>query len=254
MEPLIHLHDKVAIVTGASRGIGAAIARTYAQHGAKVVVASRKIAGLLEVVKDIAREGGEAHAHECHTGSPRQIKKLFAAAIEHYGKVDILVNNAGTNPFLGPMTEISDAAFDKTFEVNVKGYFYTSRTLIGHLRARQAPGAIVNMASVAGVMAMPGQGVYAMTKAAVISMTKTFAMEVGGDNIRVNGIAPGLVDTHFAHALVSNPKILKLVLDQTALKRVAQPMDIAGLALLLASDASAYLTGETIIIDGGWTL
>ena len=254
MEPLIHLRDKVAIVTGASRGIGESIARTYAQHGAKVVVASRKIDGLRSVAEAIEKDGGEALAHACHTGSKEQIEELFAAAIARFGKVDVVVNNAATNPYFGPMVSIEEAAFDKTFEVNVKGYFYTSCALVQHLASRNAGGAIVNVASVAALLAMPLQGVYAMTKAAVVSMTKTLAMELGPSGIRVNAIAPGLVDTKFASALTANPDILKMVMDRTALKKVAQPIDIAGVALLLASDAGAYMTGETVVVDGGWTL
>jgi NAD(P)-dependent dehydrogenase (short-subunit alcohol dehydrogenase family) len=254
VEPLIHLRDKVAVVTGASRGIGEAIARTYAQHGAKVVIASRKIEGLREVEAAIAASGGEAYAHACHTGSREQVDALFDAAVARFGKVDVLVNNAATNPYFGPMLAIEEAAWDKTFEVNVKGYFATSRALVKHLSSRDAPGAIVNVASVAGMLAMPLQGVYAMTKAAVISMTKTLAMELGTAGIRVNAIAPGLVDTKFASALTASPEIMQIVMARTALKKVAQPIDIAGIALLLASDAGSYFTGETVTVDAGWTL
>jgi NAD(P)-dependent dehydrogenase (short-subunit alcohol dehydrogenase family) len=254
MKPFIHLEGKVAIVTGSSRGIGEAIARTYAQAGAKVVLASRKLEGLEEVAKKIRAEGGDAHAVACHTGAEDQIEALFAAAIDRYGKVDVVVNNAATNPYFGPMMNVDLAAWDKTFEVNVKGYFWTSRALVRHLQSRKAPGAIVNVASVAGQMAMPLQGVYAMSKAAVISMTKTLAMELGTENIRVNAIAPGLVETKFAAALTMSEEISKMVKDKMALKHFAKPEDIAGLALLLASDQSSYMTGECVVIDGGWTL
>ncbi len=254
MEPVIHLRDKVAIVTGSSRGIGESIARTFAKSGAKVVLASRKIEGLRAVEEAIRAEGGEAFAHACHTGSREQVEQLVAAAVDRFGKVDVLVNNAATNPFFGPMMSIDDAAWDKTFEVNVKGYFYATRAVAQHLMSRGAPGAIVNVASVAGLMAMPLQGVYAMTKAAVISMTKTLAIELGSAHVRVNAIAPGLVETKFASALTTNAEILQTVLDRTALKRVAQPHEIAGMALLLASDAGSYITGETVVVDGGWTL
>jgi NAD(P)-dependent dehydrogenase (short-subunit alcohol dehydrogenase family) len=253
-QPIIHLENKVAIVTGASRGIGEAIARTYAKAGAKVVLASRKLEGLVEVQKKIEAEGGEALAVACHTGSKEQIEGLVAAAIERFGKVDVLVNNAATNPYFGPMMLVEDLAWDKTFEVNVKGYFFTTRAVVRHLMERNAPGAIVNVASVAGQMAMPLQGVYAMTKAAVISMTKTLAMELGSANVRVNAIAPGLVDTKFASALTSNDEIKAMVLSRMATKQIAEPEDIAGLALLLASDQSRYMTGECVVIDGGWTV
>lgn len=253
-QPFIHLHDKVAIVTGSSRGIGEAIARVYAGAGAKVVLASRKIDGLEAVAASIREAGGEAIAFACNTGHLEQIEQLFEKSLAHFGKIDVLVNNAATNPYFGPMQHIDQGAWDKTFDVNVKGYFHTSRALIRHLQARKAPGAIVNLASVAGQMAMPLQGVYAMTKAAVISMTKTLAMEHGSENIRVNAIAPGLVETKFAAALTMNDEISKMVRDKMALKEFAKPEDIAGLALLLASDQSRFMTGECVVIDGGWTL
>ncbi|WP_419249616.1 glucose 1-dehydrogenase [Sandaracinus amylolyticus] len=254
VEPVIQLRDKVAIVTGASRGIGENIARTFAKAGAKVVLASRKIDALKAVQAGIEADGGEAFAHACHTGSREQVEGLVAAAVERFGKVDVLVNNAATNPYFGPMTNIEEAAWDKTFEVNVKGYFYATRAVAQQCMARKAPGSIVNVASVAGLMAMPLQGVYAMTKASVISMTKTLAMELGSAGIRVNAIAPGLVDTKFASALTTNDEIMNMVLGRTALKRVAQPHEISGIALLLASDAGSYFTGETVVVDGGWTL
>jgi NAD(P)-dependent dehydrogenase (short-subunit alcohol dehydrogenase family) len=252
--PFIHLEGKVAIVTGASRGIGEAIATTYAASGAKVVLASRKIEGLREVEAKIRAAGGEAIAHACHTGSREQIDALVKAAVDAYGKVDVLVNNAATNPHFGPMLSVDEGAWDKTFEVNVKGYFYATRAVAQHAIARNAPASIVNVASVAGQMAMPLQGVYAMTKAAVISMTKTLAAELGPANVRINAIAPGLVETKFASALTTSPEISKMVLDKMALKHFAKPEDIAGLALLLASDRSSYMTGECVVIDGGWTL
>jgi NAD(P)-dependent dehydrogenase (short-subunit alcohol dehydrogenase family) len=252
--PIIHLEGKVAIVTGASRGIGEAIARTYAKAGAKVVLASRKLDGLEEVRRKIEAEGGEALSVACHTGARDQIDALVARAVERFGKVDVLVNNAATNPYFGPMMLAEEAAWDKTFEVNVKGYFHAIRAVVRHLQERNAPGAIVNVASVAGQMAMPLQGVYAMTKAAVISMTKTLAMELGPSNVRVNAIAPGLVDTKFASALTSNDEIREMVLSRMAIKTIAQPEDIAGIALLLASDQGRYFTGECVVVDGGWTI
>jgi len=253
-KPIIHLEDKVAIVTGASRGIGEAIAVAFAGAGAKVVIASRKIDGLREVEAKIRAAGGEATSIACHTGERAQVDALVKGAIEKYGRVDVLVNNAATNPHFGPMLSVEDSQWDKTFEVNLKGYFSTTRAVAQHAIARGAPASIVNVASVAGLMAMPLQGVYAMTKAAVISMTKTLAAELGPANVRINAIAPGLVETKFASALTTSPEISKMVLDKMALKHFAKPPDIAGLALLLASDASSYMTGECVVIDGGWTL
>ncbi len=252
-EPTIHLNDKVAIVTGASRGIGAAIAKTFAQAGAKVVLASRKIEGLTAVAGEIEAAGGEAFAHACHTGKEDQIDELVEAAVSRFGKVDVLVNNAATNPYFGPMLNIDWGAWDKTFEVNVKGYFAATRAVVRHIQGRKGTGSIVNMASVAGLMAMPLQGVYAMTKASVVSMTKTLSVELGPD-VRVNAIAPGLIETKFASALTQNDEILKHVLDRTSLKRVGQPPEVASAALLLASDAGSYFNGAILTVDGGWSV
>lgn len=252
-EPVIHLNDKVAIVTGASRGIGAEIARTFARAGAKVVLASRKMEGLEAVAKEITDAGGEAFAHAAHMGHEDAVQGLVEAAVTRFGKVDVLVNNAATNPYFGPMMNIDWGAWDKTFDVNVKGYFMATRAVVRHLQGRKAQGAIVNVASVAGFMAMPLQGVYAMTKAAVVSMTKTLSVELGPD-IRINAIAPGLIDTKFASALTQNDEVLKMVMEKTSLKRIGQPSDVAGAALLLASDQGGYFTGALLTVDGGWSL
>lgn len=253
MSVSIGLQDKVAIVTGSSRGIGEAIARTYAKAGAKVVLASRKREGLDAVAEKIAAEGGEAFVQPCHTGKPEEIEALMKAAISRFGKVDVLVNNAATNPHFGPMLSVEWGAWDKTFEVNVKGYFALAREVANHLVERNAPGSIVQIASVVGMMGAPMQGVYGMTKAAVISMTKTLAVELGSAGIRVNAIAPGLVETKFASALTSDDDIRESIVSKTALKRVGQPDDIAGAALFLASDAASYVTGQVYVVDGGWT-
>ena len=177
---------------------------------------------------------------------------LVAKAIEKFGKVDVLVNNAGTNPYFGPMLDTEMGAWDKTFEVNLKGYFWMAREVARHLIAREeAHGAIVNVASIVGMMAAPLQGVYGMTKAAVISMTKTLAYELGPSGVRVNAISPGMVDTRLAAAIVSNDVLIADINARTALKRVAQPEEIAGAALYLASDASSFTTGEVLVVDGG---
>ena len=248
------LRDKVAIVTGASRGIGAAIAARMAGEGAKVVLVSRKIEGLEAVADEIRGHGGAALPIACHVGQADQRRDMLQQALERYGQVDVLVNNAATNPHFGPMLSIEERAWDKTFEVNVKGYFGMIQLVAGHLQERKAKGAVVNIASVVGLMAAPMQGVYAMTKSAVISMTKTLAMELGGSGIRVNAIAPGLVETRFAQVLIDNDEIRSSIVNRTALGRVGQPQDIAGGAVFLASDESDYLTGDVMVIDGGWTL
>lgn len=251
MSASITLQDKVAIVTGASRGIGEAIARTFAANGAKVVLAARKIEGVTAVADSI---GESAFAVAAHTGKQGDCVALVDAAVKKFGKVDVLVNNAATNPYFGPLLDIDEGAWDKTFEVNLKGYFWMAREVVKHLRSREAPGSIIHMASVAGIAAAPAQGVYGMTKAAIVSMTKTMAYELAGNRIRVNAIAPGFVDTRFASAILKNEVLLEEVLRITPMKRYAQPDEIAGGALYLASDSASYLTGHTLVIDGGMTV
>ena len=250
----MQLNDKVAIVTGGSRGIGEAIASRLAQAGAKVVICSRKIEGVNAAVDKVRAAGGDAHGIACHTGKPEQVEAMIAETIEVYGKADVLVNNAATNPYFGPMMNVEWAAWDKTFEVNVKGYFACAKAMVQHLEKRSAPGSIINVASILGSMAAPMQGVYGMTKAAVVSMTKTMATELGATKIRMNAIAPGMVETKFSQALLTNESLKKTIVDRTPVDRVGQPQDIAGAALFLASDESSFMTGEVITVDGGLTI
>ena len=256
MTATITLENKVAIVTGASRGIGEAIARTFAAHGAKVALASRKLEGLTSVADAInaAHGKGTAIAIAAHTGRESECDALVARAIAELGKVDVLVNNAATNPYFGPLLDTDMGAWDKTFEVNTKGYFWMCRNVARHLRDRDAPGSLINVASITALVGSPFQGCYAMTKAAVVSMTKTFAVELAPSKIRVNAIAPGLVDTKLASAIVQNDALLDMVKKRTPLGRVGMPDEIAGGALFLASDAANFLTGHTLVMDGGMTI
>jgi NAD(P)-dependent dehydrogenase (short-subunit alcohol dehydrogenase family) len=259
MSAKITLEGKVAVITGASRGIGESIARTFAAHGARVALAARKPDALASVAASInvdhpCTEGPRAIAVPTHAGKESECVELVKRAVAELGKVDVLVNNAGTNPYFGPMLDVEDAAWDKTFEVNTKGYFWLCREVARHLRARSAPGSLVNIASVAGIIASPMQGVYAMTKAAIISMTKTLAVELAPSNIRVNSIAPGFVDTKLASAIVKNDALSQMVTSRTPQGRIAVPDEIAGGALYLASDAASFLTGQTLVIDGGMTI
>ena len=245
------LNDKVIVITGASRGIGEAIARACIDAGAKVALASRKQADLDRVASSLPPE--RAIAIACHTGKPDEVDAMMAKAVERFGRVDGFVNNAATNPYFGPLVDTPDSAIDKTFEVNVRGYLYGARALVKHARVRGGGGSIVNVASVAGLRASPMQGIYGATKAAVISMTQTLAFELGGSQIRVNAIAPGLVETKFAQAIVANPMLRDHVVNRTPLARHAQPAEIAGAAVYLLSDASSFTTGSVMVVDGGLT-
>ena len=245
------LKDKVIVVTGASRGIGEAIARACAAQGAKLVLASRKQADLDRVASTFVTERVLAVA--CHTGRADEVDALFSKAVDRFGRVDGIVNNAATNPHFGPLVDTPDAAIDKALEVNVKGYLFAARAFVRHARTREGGGSIVSIASVAGLRAAPMQGIYGMTKAAVISMTQTLAFELGASKIRVNAIAPGLVDTKFAAAIVANPMLRDHVVGRTPLQRHAQPAEIAGAAVYLLSDAASFTTGSVIVVDGGLT-
>jgi NAD(P)-dependent dehydrogenase (short-subunit alcohol dehydrogenase family) len=244
------LKDKVIVITGASRGIGEAIARACVEAGAKVILASRKQADLDRVAGAL---GDRALAVACHTGKAEDVDAMMTKAVEKFGRVDGYVNNAATNPYFGPLVDTPDSAIDKTFEVNVRGYLYGARAFVKHARTRDGGGSIVNIASIAGLRAAPMQGIYGATKAAVISMTQTLAFELGGSKIRVNAIAPGLVETKFAAAIVHNPMLRDHVVNRTPLQRHAQPSEIAGAAVYLLSDAASFQTGSVVVVDGGLT-
>ncbi|HEY3817290.1 MAG TPA: SDR family oxidoreductase [Polyangiaceae bacterium] len=256
MTARITLEGKVCLVTGGSRGIGEAIARTFVAHGARVVIAARKPEGVAAAAESIAKEHGDGRVVgiAAHAGKEEDCARLVRETIERFGQVDVLVNNAGTNPYFGPMLQVDMGAWEKTFETNLKGYFWCARGVAKHCLDRNVPGSIVNVASVAGLVGTPLQGVYGATKAAIISMTKTLAVELGPSRIRVNAIAPGFVDTRLASAILKNDELLKVVLGRTPLGRYGTPDEIAGGALYLASDAASFLTGHTLVIDGGLTI
>jgi NAD(P)-dependent dehydrogenase (short-subunit alcohol dehydrogenase family) len=253
MEETAMLEGKIALVTGASRGIGEAIARGFAEHGATVVISSRKQESLDAVAESINDSGpGKAIAIAAHSGKKNEIDALFDRVEKECGRLDVLVNNAATNPFFGTVVDVEEWAFDKTMEVNVSGYFFACQRA-ARMMTGQGKGSIINIASINGISPAPFQVVYSMTKAAVISLTKGLAKEVGPQGVRVNAIAPGLVETHFAQALIDNPEIHKEVVAMTPLHRHAQPQEIVGAALYLASDTSSFTTGSVIVCDGGAT-
>ncbi|MCK9284020.1 MAG: SDR family oxidoreductase [Rhodocyclaceae bacterium] len=251
MNPSFNLSGKIAIVTGASRGIGESIARGLAAHGAHVVISSRKLEACEKVAADIRADGGKAEALTCHIGDMEQIAALFERVEANHGRLDILVNNAAANPYFGHIVDTGLDVFQKTVDVNIRGYFYSS-TLGAKLMAKNGGGSIVNIASINGVAPGPKQGIYSITKGAIISMTKAFANECGEMGVRVNAILPGITDTKFASALVKDEKLLGAVTPRIALHRVAQPEEMAGAVVYLASDAASYTTGVCLNVDGGF--
>ena len=248
---LFDLDGKIAFVSGASRGIGEAIAKLLAQQGAHVIVSSRKIEGCQAVADAINAGGGKATAVACHIGELEQIQTVFAQIREQFGRLDILVNNAATNPQFCHILDTDVSAFQKTVDVNIRGYFFMS-VEAGKLMREHGGGSIINVASINGVTPGNFQGIYSITKAAVINMTKAFAKECAQQGIRCNALLPGLTDTKFASALVKNDSIREEALRHIPLHRVADPSEMAGAVLYLASDASSYTTGLSLNVDGGY--
>ena len=251
---MFDLTGKVALVSGASRGIGAAIAQILAEFGAHVILTSRREENLKEVETLIKNSGNQASCMVCHNGDLAQIKELFETIRTTHGRLDILVNNAATNPFYGSVLEADEAAWEKTLDVNLKGPFFMSQhaaRLMREKRALHGGGSIVNVSSINGRIPMHKQSIYSITKAGLISMTQAFAKELGCDNIRVNALLPGLTDTKFASAVTQNEKLMKDVLPQIPLGRIAQPSEMSGMVLFLVSAAASYVTGSTFTVDGG---
>jgi NAD(P)-dependent dehydrogenase (short-subunit alcohol dehydrogenase family) len=247
----LRLDGKVAIVTGGTRGIGLAIATTFARAGARVVVSSRRPEHVDAVVKALTDEGHQVVGIPAHMGKAADAHELAARTVEHFDGIDIIVNNAATNPVFGPLQHTNDDAFEKIFGVNVKGPLELCRT--AHtIMAQRGGGAIVNIASIGGISPEPGLGLYSVSKAALVSLTKVMAQEWGADGIRANAICPGLIKTKFSQALWQDEEITRQMFDHQAIQRIGVPEDVAGLALFLASDAASFCTGGVYMVDGGY--
>lgn len=250
MSQLFDITGKVAIITGASRGIGLAIAKRYAEARARVVIASRKQDALDAVAAEMQAQGSEVLPVAAHNGDKAALQALVERTVEAYGGVDILVNNAATNPHFGPILDSEDSMWQKTLEVNLMGNFWLTQACVPIMRG-QGGGRIINVASVNGLRPGTFMGIYSLTKAALISLTQTLAMELASDHILVNAIAPGLTRTKFAQALWSNDLIMERVHERTPMRRIAEPDEMAGIALYLASPAASYVTGQVFVVDGG---
>lgn len=250
MQNLFSLENRVALITGASRGIGEAIAKTLAAQGAHVVLSSRKAEALETVAESIRKTGGKATVMACHMGEIEAVKALVNRIDQELGRLDILVANAATNPYFGDLFGVDEGAWDKIMDVNVKGPFFLIQAA-ARVMDKNGGGSIVTVASVNGVSPALFQGAYSISKAAVISMTKAFAKELAPRKIRVNSLLPGLTDTKFAGALIQNDDIREYAVKQIPMGRYAQPQEMAGAVLYLVSDAASFTTGTTLICDGG---
>ncbi len=247
------LKGKVAIVTGASKGIGLSIATALGQSGARVVVSSRKQEAVDAVAAELKKEGIDAIAIAAHVGDMNDVRNLADKTNAHFGGIDIIVNNAAANPVFGPVVETDESAFNKIMDVNVKGPFELCKRAYPIMQARGG-GSIINISSIGGVSPEHFLGIYSVSKAAIISLTQVLAKEWGPDGIRANAICPGLIKTKFSRALWDNDEISNRFIKSLPIQRIGEPDDVAGLALFLASDASAYSTGGVFLADGGYLI
>ena len=247
------LTGKTAIITGSSKGIGRAIAEQMALFGANVVVSSRKAPACEEVVAGITRAGGKAVAIPAHIGDKAALQNLVDSTIKRFGRIDILVCNAAVNPYYGPLAGISDEAFDRIMDSNIRSNLWLCNMVLPGMAERK-DGAVIIVSSIGGLRGSTMLGAYAISKAADMQLARNLAVEWGAHNIRVNAIAPGLVRTDFARALWENKEVLEQTLKQAPLGMIGEPVDIAGTAILLASPAGRFITGQTVVVDGGVTI
>jgi NAD(P)-dependent dehydrogenase (short-subunit alcohol dehydrogenase family) len=252
MSSLFDLTGKVAIVTGSTKGIGLAIATRMAEHGATVVVSSRKRDVCEAVAAGIVEKGGKAVVIPCHIARKEELQNLIDQTVAQCGGIDILVQNAAVNPYIGPSAGMPDEAFDRVMNANIRSQVWLANMAVPHMVARGG-GSIVIISSIGGLRGSPQLGAYAVSKAADMQLARNIAVEWGPKNIRANAIAPGLVRTDFARALWENPVLYKKRTRDTPLQRIGEPDEIAGAAIFLASAAGSFVTGQTIVIDGGTT-
>ncbi|MFZ4559947.1 MAG: glucose 1-dehydrogenase [Saprospiraceae bacterium] len=253
IQSMFNLDGKVAIVTGASKGIGEAIARALGQAGAKVVVSSRKQEAVDALCASLRIEGIDATAIAANVGKGEDLQSLVQGTFAQYGGVDILINNAAANPVFGPVEDTETWAFDKIMDVNVKGPFELGKLVLPSMKSRGG-GAIVNISSIGGLKPEPQLGIYSVSKAALLSLTKVMAKEWGAYGVRANAICPGLIKTKFSEALWANEQILQHMMGLQPIARIGTPEEIAALTLFLSCDASAYSTGSVFTADGGYTI
>ncbi len=249
---MFDLTGRVAVVTGSTKGIGKAIAEAMASFGAKVVISSRKEGPCDEVAGSIVKDGGEAIAVPCNISDTDQLRNLVDRTMDHWGRIDVLVCNAAVNPYYGPLSEIPEEAYDKTMDTNVKCNLWLCNMVIPQMAERK-DGAVIIVSSVGGFRGSQALGIYALSKAADFQLARNLAVEWGRSNIRVNCIAPGLVRTFFARALWENPEIYEQAVSTYPLGRIGEPEEIAGAAVFLASRAGQFVTGHTLVVDGGST-
>lgn len=254
-DDLFDLSGKLALVNGASRGIGESCARALAAYGARVIVSSRKQDACEAVAASIRDAGGQCEARACHSGDLQQVEALFAGIERDHGRLDVLMNNAATSPYYGPVCDTDLASFDKVMDVNFKGYFFASARG-ARLMAKNGGGSIINTASVFGLRPGGGDGaaIYSISKSAIITLSKTFASECASTGVRVNALLPGLTQTKLAGALLEDDDTLGSMLSRIPMGRVAQPEEMAGAVVYLASQAASYVTGSLMIVDGGYTI
>ena len=250
---MFDVRGKVVLITGSSRGIGKAIALQMAKSGSKVVISSRSKESCDDFAKELNNSGFEAISIPCHVGNKEEVVELVKKTFDAFGKIDVLICNAATNPAYGKLLELNDQAFNKLMQVNVQSTIWLSKECIPYF-SKSNGGSIIFLSSISAITGTSNIGAYGMTKAAEASIVRNLAYELGPKNIRVNAIAPGLIKTDFSKILWDNPDIIKRQKTKTPLRRIGLPKDIAGVAHFLASEASAFITGQFLVVDGGETI